>query len=424
MKKWIASLLIIFMIAVVTACGDQNSSGDGETELTIWVAGNSNQIQDTFRAIIDDFNEQHESEGIKANIQFEPWGELDQKLSTSLAGGVGPDVFMHGAAAAAGFAAGNQIEPLNAYFDDWADFSEFNPGYLEAGSVEGDYYVIPIQGANRMMFYREDIFREAGVEVPETLDELLEISEAFVEKDGSRFVRAATNLPTEGNDLQQIWSAFLWSNGGDILSEDYTEAAINSEEAIKAIEFYKGFFDRELTPIAGMGGQGDQHPLGTGEVAFTFDGVWAIEQIQTYTPDAYEHVRVTAPPRGLDGTTTLVGSSGFFMNANSDHKDAAWKLMSFIGDKDNIEKVASELKFLPVRLDVADADFVQEDRLFAEFVELTTKVNGKANPNVPRWTAIRDIVVANVEKAIYGQLTPEEAVENAEKEINEEINRN
>ncbi|WP_062051133.1 extracellular solute-binding protein [Bacillus sp. JCM 19034] len=274
-----------------------------------------------------------------------------------------------------------------------------------------------------MMFYREDLFQEAGVDVPETLDELLEISEALVEKDGSRFIRAATTLPTEGNDLQQVWSAFLWSNGGDILNDDYTEAVINSEAAIKAIEFYKDFFERDLTPIAGMGGEGDQHPLGTGEVAFTFDGVWAIEQIQTYTPDAYEHIQVTAPPKGLEGTTTLVGSSGFFMNANSNHKDEAWKLMSFIGQQDNIEKVSSELKFLPVRLDVADADFVQEDRLFADFVQLTTEVDGKANPNVPRWTAIRDILVANIEKAIYGQLTPEEAVENAEKEINEEINR-
>lgn len=411
------------MIVVLAACGGQDTSGDGDAELTIWVAGNSNQIQETFRAIIDDFNEQYESEGIKADIQFEPWGELDQKLSTSLAGGVGPDVFMHGAAAAAGFADGNQIEPLNDYFDDWGDFSAYNPGYVEAGGVDEEYYVLPIQGANRMMFYREDLFQEAGVDVPETLDELLEISEALVEKDGSRFIRAATTLPTEGNDLQQVWSAFLWSNGGDILNDDYTEAVINSEAAIKAIEFYKDFFERDLTPIAGMGGEGDQHPLGTGEVAFTFDGVWAIEQIQTYTPDAYEHIQVTAPPKGLEGTTTLVGSSGFFMNANSNHKDEAWKLMSFIGQQDNIEKVSSELKFLPVRLDVADADFVQEDRLFADFVQLTTEVDGKANPNVPRWTAIRDILVANIEKAIYGQLTPEEAVENAEKEINEEINR-
>nr|WP_246594035.1 ABC transporter substrate-binding protein [Evansella tamaricis] len=409
---------------IVTACGgDDDASGDGSAELTIWVAGNSAQIQETFSSIIDDFNEQYESEGITANVQFEPWGELDQKLSTALAGGVGPDVFMHGAAAAAGFADGGQIEPLDAYFDGWDDYSDFNPGYLEAGSVEGEYYVVPIQGANRMMFYREDIFQEAGVEIPETLDELLEVSEAFVEKDGSRFLRAATTLPTEGNDLQQVWSAFLWSNGGDILSEDFSEAAINSEEAIKAIEFYKGFFENDLTPIAGMDGQGDQHPLGTGEVAFTFDGVWAIEQILAYTPDAYDHVKVAPPPRGLEGTTTLVGSSGFFMNANSDHKDEAWELMSFIGNQENIEKVSAELKFLPVRLSVADADFVQEDRLFSEFVQLTNEVDGKANPNVPRWTAIRDIVASSVEEAIYGQLTPQEAVEKAELEINEELNR-
>ncbi|MFK4997525.1 extracellular solute-binding protein [Bacillus sp. N9] len=109
------------------------------------------------------------------------------------------------------------------------------------------------------------------------------------------------------------------------------------------------------------------------------------------------------PPRGTEGTTTLVGSSGFFMNANSKYKDQAWELMAYLGNAENIEKVSSELKFLPVRESIAQADFVQSDRLFAEFVELANTVNGKANPNVPRWTAIRDIVVRNVESAIYGR---------------------
>lgn len=420
-------------LLVLSACGNNedgaegngNGNGNGDsdeaTEITLWVAGNSQDIQETFNGIIDDFNNQ--SDNIEVNVQFEPWGELDQKLSTSLAGGVGPDIFMHGAAAAAGFASEGQIEPLDSYFEGWDDLDDFNEGYMEAGIVDGEHYVLPIQGANRMMFYRHDLFEEAGVEVPETMEELIEVSEAFVERDGDRYERAATTLPTEGNDLQQVWSSFLWSNGGDILNDDFSEAVIHSDEAIKAIEDYTAFFENELTPLAGIDGQGDQHSLGTGEVAFTFDGVWVIDQLISYTPDAYENVSVAAPPAGMEGTTTLVGSSGFFMNANSDNKDAAAEVLEFMGNEESIARVSEELKFLPVRDSIAEADFIQDDRLMAEFVELAAEVDGQANPNIPRWTAIRDIVASNVESAIYGQVSPEEALQNAEQEINAELQR-
>lgn len=423
----LATLLLLAACSGKTNNNNGSQQGEGRkqteenVELKIWVAGNSPEIQNTFNSIIDSFNENNESTGLSAKVQFEPWGELDQKLTTALAGGVGPDIFMHGSAAAAGFASNNQVEPLDDYLANWDDTSDYNQGYLDAGMVDDQLYVLPIQGANRMMFYREDIFKEVGVEIPETLDELLEVSEKFVIKEGDRFTRAATTLPTEGNDLQQIWSGFFWSNGGDYFNDDYSEAIINSDAAIKATELYKSFFDQDLTPISGMSGQGDQHPLGTGEVAYTFDGVWAIEQILTYTPDAYDKVKVVAPPKGTVDTTTLVGSSGFFMNANSKNKDEAWELLAFLGNGENIEKISSELKFLPVRESLADSDFVKEDRLFSEFVDLTNTVNGKANPNVPKWTTVRDILADNLESAIYGHSTPEDAIKLAEDEINNVI---
>lgn len=434
-KNWLIFFCVLLLGSFMVGCSGSASNGaegSGETaestgdepvELTLWVAGNTQEIQNTFNEVIEAFNEEYEADGVVAKVQFEPWSELDQKLTTALVGGVGPDVFMHGAAAAAGLANENQIEPLTEYFESWADQDDFVEAYLESGKVNGEPYVVPIQGANRMMFYRTDIFEEANVDIPETWDELLEISEKFVEKDGDRFVRAATELPTEGNDLQQVWSMFLWSNNGDFLNEENTESVIHSDEAIESLETYKRFFDNGLTPISGMSGQGDQHPLGTGEVAFTFDGVWVIEQIQNYTPDAYDLIDIAVPPHGKGGTTTHVGSSGFMMNANSNHKDEAWKLMSFISSEESIEKISRELKFLPVRKSTANADFIQDDRLYAKFVELSATTNGKSNPNIPGWTTIRDIIASNVEEAIYGA-DAKEVLKKAKEAIDQEIEKN
>ncbi|WP_054950707.1 ABC transporter substrate-binding protein [Numidum massiliense] len=429
-RKAIIVWIVLLVSLLAVGCNSEGTDGAKEkkgaepAELTLWVAGNSKEIQKTFKEVVDAFNKEYEAENIRAKVQFEPWSELDQKLTTSLVGGVGPDVFMHGAAAAASLANENQIESLKKYYDSWDDKDDFVEAYVESGKVNDEPYIVPIQGANRMMYYRKDIFEEAGVEVPETWDELLKISKKLVKKDGDRFKQAATELPREGNDLQQVWSMFLWSNNGDFLNEEGTESVLNRPEAVEALEYYKKFFDDGLTPISGMSGQGDQHPLGTGEVAFTFDGVWVIEQVQNYTPDAYDLIDVAVPPRGKGETTTHVGSSGFFMNANSKHKDAAWKLMAFLGSKENVEKISRELKFLPVRESTAQADFIKEDKLFAKFVELSATTNGMSNPNVPGWTTMRDIIASHVEKAIYGQVPAEEALKQAHKAINEEIQKN
>lgn len=447
MKKLGSKLLMMILVVVLIAgCSGKNSSSgstdssgggsntpqessnQGDTarekvELTFWVAGNSEQQQKTYDQIIQNFNEQYASQGISAKVQYVPWSELQQKLTTSLAGGSGPDLFMHGAAAAAGLAAKNQLEPLDDYLAAWEDTSDYIPSYLDAGKVDGKTYVLPIEGANRMFIYRTDIFEEAGVQVPTTWEELKEISRKLLVKEGNRVVRYPTSLPTNGIDLQQSWTPYLWANGGDLFNEDFTAATLTTQEAKEALEFYKSFFDEGLVPLEGVTGQGDQHPLGTGEIAFIVDGVFILESIKNYTPDAYDKLAIAPPPAGRGEPTTLVGSAGIFMNAASKHKDEAWELLSFIGNKENAGKIAEELKYLPVRKSLVEADFVQSDPLFKRFVELSGVVNGKVNPNIAAWTTVRDILAGHIERALYGQVSVDEALANAEQEINNVLNQ-
>ena len=97
-----------------------------ETTVRIWFADTAEPVMRVVReSIVPEFEKANPD--IKLKVEFIPWGELSPKLLTAFAGGVAPDVFMHGQAATAGFAAASQIEPLDEYIAQWSAANDFGP---------------------------------------------------------------------------------------------------------------------------------------------------------------------------------------------------------------------------------------------------------------------------------------------------------
>ncbi len=93
MKKLVLVLSVLSLLVFV---------GFGKTNITVWFAGTSDQLT---IAMDDDLIPAFEkvNPDLKLVVEYIPWGELSTKLTTAFAGGIGPDIFMHGQAAIAGF---------------------------------------------------------------------------------------------------------------------------------------------------------------------------------------------------------------------------------------------------------------------------------------------------------------------------------
>ncbi|HQC41773.1 MAG TPA: extracellular solute-binding protein, partial [Petrotogaceae bacterium] len=96
----------------------------GANTVKVWFAGTQKQLMDLVDSkLIPEFEKNNPD--IKIKAEFIPWGELSTKLTTSFAGGIGPDIFMHGQAAIAGFADKGIIMPIDSILSKIEDPQDF-----------------------------------------------------------------------------------------------------------------------------------------------------------------------------------------------------------------------------------------------------------------------------------------------------------
>ena len=184
--------------------------------------------------------------GIKLNVEMYAEDQLSQKLAIELAGqSKDLDVFMTRPLQEAKQMIANgwlyDVTPLlNDPEMDKADFFEATLALYNNGE---QYYGIPLVTEREILYYRTDLFEEAGIAVSTTLDELWAAAEALTDVDAGIYGIVSRGLTAAA--VTQF-SGYLYSMGGDWMDAE-GNAAINSPEAVKALKFY-GDMLREFGP--------------------------------------------------------------------------------------------------------------------------------------------------------------------------------
>jgi multiple sugar transport system substrate-binding protein len=409
---------VFTVIAAVVVMLSLTSIGYAKgTTINLWFAGTEAPFMKTVNEeILPLFRRAYPN--IDLVVTFVPWGDLSTKLGTAFAAKLPPDVFMHGQAATAGFAANQSIEPLDKYIAKMPDAKDFGPT-IDSGAYMGKRYMLPMNGAGRLLIYRADFFREAGLDPnrpPTTWEELRAAAIAQTIRQGSRIVREGLDIPTQGIDAQQIYSNFLWQNGGDFISQDGKKAIFNSKEGVEALQFIVDLIYKDkCTNTQEERPLGNVQPIASGKVAMQFAVPNDIKLIEVYSPDVYKQIRV-APPLMNKEQVALYSYSGLFMAKDSKNKDAAWEVMQFMTSPAVLGKICESLGMLPPRQSLKSAPFIAKDYRIQAYVE--GMAYGRGNPNVPAWVKVRDILATYIEKAAFGVMSPQDALDKAAAECN------
>ena len=123
--------------------------------------------------------------GIDVEVVAIPWDSIDEKLTTAVASGSGPDILQIGLSKLRTFADAGALLPLDDEIVghpalDPANFSR--PGISgTATSVGGQIVSIPWTSDTRVLFTRTDILAENGIDAPPaTWDELRAAAKTLV----------------------------------------------------------------------------------------------------------------------------------------------------------------------------------------------------------------------------------------------------
>ena len=177
-------------------------------------------------------------ENLTVNASLLASADAQEQVRLALSsGGDSPFDIVHGANAQVGeWADAGWMMPLNDLVDQYWD--EYNLGDIpdkawEGVTIDGQIYGVPIVGNTLHLIYRQDVFDELGIEVPDTYDEVIEACNTIGLDNPDWDMPFTINL-SAGWAWEIEFFQMLRAYGGDFLNEDNT-AAFNGEAGVNAV---------------------------------------------------------------------------------------------------------------------------------------------------------------------------------------------
>ena len=393
MKKLISLLLTAVLACSMlgTAAYAEEASGD----VTIWYYWETEGHQKALNHIIEEFNGSQDS--ITVEAKYVPFADFKKQLSIGASADELPDLVIldnpdHAAYAAMG---------IFADITDKFDVSNYYEGPVNSCTLDGKLYGVPFGSNDLVLFYNEDMLKEAGCEVPTTWDELLEVAKATTTDSVFGFAHCA--LQNEEGTFNFL--PWVWSTGA-------TSYEINSEGGIKALNFEKELVDSgAMTKEAINWTQGDtMHQFIAGNLAMMINGTWQIPTMREEVPDLNWNVAPIPQDKeqasGLGGEDYAVIAGG--------NEDAAVKFLEFATTPETCLYMMNAMGYISADSTIAENQF-EGDEVYQVFVDEMQYAHARGP--LPEWPSISDAISLAFNKVITGESAPEDAAAEAQATI-------
>ncbi len=407
-KKLFSVLVAMVMVVAVALAGcgkseDKKTAKDGDNvTLKMLVPGyDSGYLKKELDSGIKAFEEKNPN--IKVEIVSVGWDELNSKIIQLYQAKEAPDIMLTGSRSLRQLGEMGAVEDLSKYMND--DFKAKRvESVLNTANIDGKQYGIPMAFSSRALYYRTDLMPQP----PKNWDELYQVAKQVKAQHPDIYGFAIPTDITSGAD--EIMN-FIYQNEGRVVDEkgNYT---INSPENIKTLEYLKKFNDEKLIPDPVSTKREDLATLfKNGNLAMFISGPWEKEEMDKNKEKAPYGVAFL--PQGKVRAENLVTDS-YVMSSLSKNKDAAWKFIEFMGQPEYQRPVSEAFGWFPILKDEEKDERFQTDFMkpFAASIK-----DGVPMPHTPNWDLFNKNFVTAVQKALTGQATPKEALDQAQTEL-------
>jgi multiple sugar transport system substrate-binding protein len=416
----------------MTALAGCSGSPQGATELdrdadvTIsWWTGQTEEAQTLLEGLADEFEKDHPNVTIDVSEGASSTEELLQKLSAGFSSNKYPDMSYAFGSWASQLESSKRTLDITERTKDadlkWDEFSEAARATVQptGGSIIG----FPALVDNISLIYNKTVFDAAGVEYPTddwTWDDFREAAAALTDKASDTYGYAYSVSGSE-ETTWQFWP-HLWQNGGEILSEDQSKAAFDSQAGVDALEFLRGmavddgsiYLDQTDTKFAQL--------FAADRIGMMTSGPWQLYDLNT----AGTKYGVTVLP-GTDGDHQTV--SGPDIWALFDHQDAnreywvtefaAWLTATEQDERWNVAYGNLPLRSSEIQ---SDAFTKQVEALPGLDIMAANAENAvQARPTVPGYVGLSESIANAIAEVLQGKGNAETALKKAADEADEAL---
>jgi raffinose/stachyose/melibiose transport system substrate-binding protein len=389
----------------------------GPVNISIWLDGEPGTVN-AVTDIIAEYNKEHPDVAVETtfvgNALFNP------TLVPALNAGEGPDIWMGGSGPGqpqAIIEAGHALD-LTPYYCTLG-WNEIIPeeivGYT---SSDGKLWALGDSVETTLMFYNAAIFKENGLEVPQTWADLMAACETLK---GAGFTNP---IGLGGADKYPIswWQSLLWGRfaGPEGVNDVmFGDGSWNSEPFIQATAKLKEMNDAGCfgaSPLAEL--QDDvEARFWRGDIPMIFTGPWVIGPGIDAVGDDIVNFGVFQVPPPVDGDPIYPSAdigTGWYINAATEHPDEAADFLNYMLFDQNSRKVMLESgDNVPVgELDLEGVDLPQiVQDVFALSNEYRDNGTIHAFLDTVTPASMTDVSYDGLQAVLAGQMTPEQFTE-------------
>jgi N,N'-diacetylchitobiose transport system substrate-binding protein len=379
----VGTLLVgAFALSACAAGGPEASGGDSDPNLTVWFM--RDDVPDAAQEwLTTEWAERND--GAELTIEIQDWDGIVTKLQTTLASeSQTPDVVEFGNTQVRTF---TSVGALSDISDLQADLGgdSLIPSLVEAGSIDEALYAAPFFAGSRVIYYRESMLEAAGIEIPETIQELGDAAIAL--KEANADIDDFEGLFMPAKDLGST-VGWLFSYGTPIAEQDGDQwvGTLSTPEGIEALESLQEIYSEGMSTAASATVDETRTPYipyneGRAAMFSSLPNAWA-----EITPELQEDTGAFALPGTSAGEIghVLAGGSNVGIAALSPNQEHARELLAMMFEPEFQEYFATDGGWVPGNTEYA----VPAEGNPAAEAQVAAVENSMMTPLTPGWGVI------------------------------------
>lgn len=415
-KKIVLSVLLFVLIFSSLTLAKE------KVALTGTFAAPADRWNDLIPAALEELNRRHPDLEITMDYEVLPYDDTRSKLITLTAGKTPRDLVSVDQIWLGEFAQSGFLKDITKEVTSWERIGEFYPANVEGSKFNDKFYSLWAWTDVRVTWYWKDLLEEAGVD-PEMLKTWDGYIDAYKKLAPVTMKKGILPMHLVGaGHSPDMWFPYLWMNGGEILEQKDEQyyPAFYSEAGVKALTFLREQVEAGTRPQV-------QHQWGQEfadkRFAVMIEGSWLLGKFPVgFDFDQIGMIPGFPVPEEDMESSTMMGGWLLAVPSTSNHPELAWELMTIMLDPDVLTPVLAKYVYLPTQKTIVEQDpyKIMLENEIPFFNDLMKAVElGKGRPNIPEYPQIAEALRIAIEEVYYGVKTPEKALKDAAKKVEE-----
>jgi len=366
-------------------------------ELQFSIMDTKPEANQSIQLALDEFGRLH---NVKVNLKILSWDTGWSELVKIALYKTGPDVSETGISWVDGFVSANALRRFEQHeIDEWDGPSVFLPSLWPKRTAPADssIWAIPWMGDTRVVYYRRDFLRQAGIDEASAFSAIENFSHTL-----NRLQQSGVAIPLAIPTVQQhptmhILALWVWGTGGRFISPNGRHVLFHTAAARRGIDAYFNL-RRYLVPDAF---NLEDYPASmlfrVKSAAVIVTGIWFLHELRSPETafEAIENVGVAVLP------VPYVGGSNLVVWKHTRHPKAALALIRFLTSREVQLEALSKNSLLPARFDALNAPPFTTDPRYQAISESFKK--GRSFAAARMWGLVEDKLTKTISR-IWAEL--------------------